>query len=70
MDPSSTELSPVSVTDGATLVTPTTCTASETASEAPSESVTLSFTSVVTEPSGKLHAKLPPSGVVASEPAT
>ena len=52
------------VTVGATFATSTTCTASESVSLAPSESVTLIATFVVAGPSGKVHSKLPPVAVV------
>src|SRR4051812_3474848 len=55
-------------TVGSTLATATTTTASESVSEAPSESVTLILTSVEAGPSGKVQSKLPPlAGGVAVE---
>src|SRR5689334_25168024 len=58
------------VTVGATFATSTTWTDSEAVSDAPSESVTLIATFVVTGPFAKKQSKLPPWPVVASEPAT
>ena len=60
------------VTIGSTLAMATMITFSESVSEPPSSSTTLTATSVVvvTTPSGKVHWKSPPAAVVWSEPGT
>src|SRR5215210_32334 len=68
--PSSEDWSAAAVTTGARFATSTTSTASESVPLAPSESATLIATLVVAGPSGKLQSKLPPDGVVTSEPVT
>src|SRR5215218_915462 len=55
---------------GATLVTSTTCTDSESVPLAPSESATFIFTFAVVGPSGKEQSKLPPVAVASYEPDT